>query len=78
MEAVEIYRARIKKSIYILKAGLRVHVSVSLGVSILSYDAGMLTVLPALADQTMFGVKEKGKDLVCDIFYETTGGGRTK
>ena len=78
METAETVRARIKETIYLQKAGLEVHVSASLGVSTYPDDASTLTELLALADQAMFSVKERGKDLVCGIFYETTGGKKTK
>ena len=78
METAETIRARIKETIYLQNAGLKVHVSASLGVSTYPDDAGTLTELLALADQAMFSVKERGKDLVCGIFYETTGGKKTK
>ena len=78
METAETVRARIKETIYLQKAGLKVHVSASLGVSTYPDDAGTLTELLALADQAMFSVKERGKDLVCGIFYETTGAKKTK
>ena len=69
---------RIKETIYLQKAGLKVHVSASLGVSTFPDDAGTLKELLALADQAMFSVKERGKNLVCGIFYETAGGEKTK
>ena len=78
METAETVRARIKDTIYLQKAGLKVHISASLGVSTVPDDAGTLKELLALADQAMFSVKERGKDLVCGIFYETTGGKKTK
>jgi diguanylate cyclase (GGDEF)-like protein len=78
METAETVRARIKETIYLQNAGLKVQVSASLGVSTYPDDAGTLTELLALADQAMFSVKERGKDLVCGIFYETTGGEKTK
>jgi diguanylate cyclase (GGDEF)-like protein len=78
METAETIRARIKETIYLQNAGLKVHVSASLGVSTYPDDAGTLTELLALADQAMFSVKERGKDLVCGIFYETTNGKKTK
>jgi len=78
METAEAVRTRIKETIYLKKAGLKVHVSASLGVSTFPDDAGTLTELLALADQAMFSVKERGKDLVCGIFYETAGGKKTK
>lgn len=78
METAEAVRAQIKETIYLQKAGLKVHVSASLGVSTFPDDAGTLTELLALADQAMFSVKERGKDLVCGIFFETTGGKKTK
>jgi diguanylate cyclase (GGDEF)-like protein len=78
MEKAEAVRARIKETLYLQKEGLKVQISASLGVSTYPDDAGTLTELLALADQAMFSVKERGKDLVCGIFYETTGKKRTK
>jgi diguanylate cyclase (GGDEF)-like protein len=78
METAEAVRARIKETLYLQKAGLKVQISASLGVSTFPDDAGTLTELLALADQAMFSVKERGKDLVCGIFYETKGGKKTK
>jgi diguanylate cyclase (GGDEF)-like protein len=78
METAETVRTRIKETLYLQDAGLKVQISASLGVSTFPDDAGTLTELLALADQAMFSVKERGKDLVCGIFYETTGGEKTK
>jgi diguanylate cyclase (GGDEF)-like protein len=78
METAESVRAQIKETIYLQNTGLKVQISASLGVSTYPEDAGTLTELLALADQAMFSVKERGKDLVCGIFYETTGGKKTK
>ena len=64
-------RSRIKESIYLQKEGLNVQVSVSMGVSTFPHDAKTQPELLALADQAMFSVKEKGKDSVCSISYET-------
>ena len=58
------------------KAGLNIHISASLGVSTYSDDARTLKDLLALADQAMFSVKERGKDLVCGIFYDTKVDGK--
>jgi predicted signal transduction protein with EAL and GGDEF domain len=49
--------------------------SSSLGVSTFPDDADTLSGLLALADQAMLSVKERGKDSVCGISYETTKGG---
>jgi predicted signal transduction protein with EAL and GGDEF domain len=49
--------------------------SSSLGVSTFPDDADTLSGLLGLADQAMFSVKERGKDSVCGIFYETAKGG---
>ena len=38
-------------------------------------DAAIRDALLALADQAMFSVKERGKDSVCGISYETTRSG---
>jgi predicted signal transduction protein with EAL and GGDEF domain len=46
-----------------------------LGVSTFPDDADTLSDLLALADQAMFSVKERGKDSVCGISYETTKDG---
>ncbi len=71
----ETIRQRIKQTIYLQKVGLNVHVSSSLGVSTFPDDADTLSDLLALADQAMFSVKERGKDSVCGISYETTKDG---
>ena len=77
LDMAETIRQRIKQTIYLQKVGLSVHVSSSLGVSTFPDDADTLTDLLALADQAMFSVKERGKDSVCGISYETTkDGGR--
>ena len=76
MKTAEAVRKRIKETLYLPKAGLNVHISASLGVSTYPDDARTLTELLALADQAMFSVKERGKDLVCGIFYETKGDGK--
>ncbi|MBW2432740.1 MAG: GGDEF domain-containing protein [Deltaproteobacteria bacterium] len=77
LEMAETIRQRIKETIYLQKAGLNVRIHSSLGVSTFPDDADTLTELLALADQAMFSVKERGKDSVCGIFYETTkDGGR--
>ena len=68
-------RQLIKKTIYLQKAGLTVHVSSSLGVSTYPDDADTLSELLALADQAMFSVKERGKDSVCALSYDTTEDG---
>jgi diguanylate cyclase (GGDEF)-like protein len=75
MGMAETIRKRIKETIYLQKAGLSVHISSSLGVSTFPDDADTLSELLALADQAMFSVKERGKDSVCGISYETTAGG---
>ena len=75
LEMAETIRKRIKETIYLQKAGLKVSVSSSLGVSTFPDDADTLTELLALADQAMFSVKERGKDSVCGISYETTKSG---
>jgi diguanylate cyclase (GGDEF)-like protein len=75
LDMAETIRKRIKETIYLQKAGLKVCISSSLGVSTFPDDADTLTELLALADQAMFSVKERGKDSVCGISYETTKGG---
>jgi len=75
LDMAETIRKRIKETIYLQKAGLKVCISSSLGVSTFPDDAHTLTELLALADQAMFSVKERGKDSVCGISYETTKGG---
>jgi diguanylate cyclase (GGDEF)-like protein len=75
LDMAETIRKRIKETIYLQKAGLKVRVSSSLGVSTFPDDADTLSELLALADQAMFSVKERGKDSVCGISYETTKGG---
>ena len=64
-------RTRIKESVYLQTEGLNVQVSASLGVSTYPRDGKTQSELLALADQAMFSVKEKGKDSVCSISYET-------
>jgi diguanylate cyclase (GGDEF)-like protein len=79
LDMAEAIRKRIKKTTYLQKAGLKVRISSSMGVSTFPDDADTLTELLALADQAMFSVKERGKDSVCGISYETTkSGGRTE
>jgi diguanylate cyclase (GGDEF)-like protein len=75
LDMAETIRKRIKETLYLQKAGLKVSVSSSLGVSTFPDDADTLTELLALADQAMFSVKERGKDSVCGISYETTKSG---
>jgi diguanylate cyclase (GGDEF)-like protein len=75
LNMAETIRQRIKKTIYLQKAGLKVHVSSSLGVSTYPDDADTLSELLALADQAMFSVKERGKDSVCALSYDTTEDG---
>jgi diguanylate cyclase (GGDEF)-like protein len=75
LDMAETIRKRIKETIYLQKAGLKVCISSSLGVSTFPDDADTLTELLALADQAMFSVKERGKDSVCGISYETTKSG---
>jgi diguanylate cyclase (GGDEF)-like protein len=72
----ETIRSRIKENIYLKKAGLKVHISASFGVSTYPDDANNLTELLALADQAMFNVKERGKDSVCGISYNEKKGGQ--
>ena len=75
MGMAETIRKRIKETVYLQKAGLEVSISSSLGVSTFPDDGDTLTDLLALADQAMFSVKERGKDSVCGISYETTEDG---
>jgi diguanylate cyclase (GGDEF)-like protein len=75
LDMAETIRKRIKETIYLQKTGLKVCISSSLGVSTFPDDADTLTELLALADQAMFSVKERGKDSVCGISYETTQSG---
>ena len=75
LEMAETIRKRIKETIYLQKAGLKVGISSSLGVSSFPDDADTLSGLLALADQAMFSVKERGKDSVCGISYETAEDG---
>jgi diguanylate cyclase (GGDEF)-like protein len=75
LDMAETIRKRIKETIYLQKAGLNVGVSSSLGVSTFPNDADTLSGLLALADQAMFSVKERGKDSVCGISYETAKDG---
>jgi diguanylate cyclase (GGDEF)-like protein len=79
LDMAETIRIRLKETIYLQKAGLKVRVGSSLGVSTFPDDADTLSELLALADQAMFRVKERGKDSVCGISYRRArGGGRTK
>ncbi len=64
-------RSRIKESIYLQTEGLIVQVSASMGVSTFPQDGKTQFELLALADQAMFRVKEKGKDSVCSVSYES-------
>jgi diguanylate cyclase (GGDEF)-like protein len=75
LDMAETIRKRIKETTYLQKAGLKVRISSSMGVSTFPNDADTLTELLALADQAMFSVKERGKDSVCAISYETTKSG---
>ncbi|MGD9080292.1 MAG: GGDEF domain-containing protein [Desulfobacterales bacterium] len=75
MGMAETIRKRIKETVYLQKVGLEVSISSSLGVSTFPDDGDTLTDLLALADQAMFSVKERGKDSVCGISYETTEDG---
>ena len=75
LDMAETIRKRIKETTYLQKAGLKVRISSSMGVSTFPDDADTLTELLALADQAMFSVKERGKDSVCGISYETTKSG---
>jgi diguanylate cyclase (GGDEF)-like protein len=74
-DMAETIRKRIKETIYLQKAGLKVRIGSSLGISTFPDDADTLSELLALADQAMFSVKERGKDSVCGISYETTKSG---
>lgn len=76
LNMAETIRQRIKETIYLQKAGLKVRIHSSLGVSTFPHDADTLSELLALADQAMFSVKERGKDSVCSISYQTTKDGR--
>lgn len=76
LDMAETIRQRIKETIYLQKAGLKVRIHSSLGVSTFPHDADTLSELLALADQAMFSVKERGKDSVCSISYQTTKDGR--
>jgi diguanylate cyclase (GGDEF)-like protein len=73
LDLAESIRKRIKATIYLQTAGLKVHISSSLGVSTFPNDADTLSGLLALADQAMFSVKERGKDSVCGISYAVSG-----
>ncbi|MEJ2730738.1 MAG: GGDEF domain-containing protein [Deltaproteobacteria bacterium] len=75
LDMAETIRRRIKKTTFLQKAGLKVRISSSMGVSSYPDDADTLTELLALADQAMFSVKERGKDSVCGISYGTTRSG---
>jgi diguanylate cyclase (GGDEF)-like protein len=75
MDMAETLRQRIKETTYLQKAGFKVRISSSMGVSTFPDDGDTLTELLALADQAMFSVKERGKDSVCGISYEITRSG---
>lgn len=75
LDMAETIRQRIRETIYLQKAGLKVRISSSLGVSTFPDDAETLSGLLALADQAMFSVKERGKDSVCGISFEITKDG---
>jgi diguanylate cyclase (GGDEF)-like protein len=76
LDMAETIRKRIKETLYLQKAGLKVRISSSLGVSTFPEDADTLSGLLALADQAMFSVKERGKDSVCGISYEIAENGK--
>ena len=76
LNMAESIRKRIKETIYLQKAGLKVRISSSLGVSTFPEDADTLSGLLALADQAMFSVKERGKDSVCGISYDKAKNGQ--
>ena len=71
IETARKIRSRIKESIYLQEEGLNVRVNASMGVSTFPHDGKTQSELLALADQAMFSVKERGKDSVCSISYET-------
>ena len=75
LDMAETIRKRLKETIYLQDAGLKVRISSSLGVSTFPEDADTLSGLLALADQAMFSVKERGKDSVCGISYKAAGDG---
>jgi diguanylate cyclase (GGDEF)-like protein len=75
LDMAETIRKRLKETIYLQDAGLKVRISSSLGVSTFPEDADTLSGLLALADQAMFSVKERGKDSVCGISYKTAKDG---
>jgi len=57
-------RARMKKTAYLARWGLKVSLAASFGLAAFPDDADNLTDLLALADRAMFGVKRTGKDAV--------------
>lgn len=75
LEMAEAIRRRIKETVYLQNADLNVRIHASLGVSTFPHDAYTLNGLLALADQAMFSVKERGKDSICSISYQTTEDG---
>ncbi len=75
LETAEAIRRRIKETVYLQNADLNVRIHASLGVSTFPHDADTLNDLLALADQAMFSVKERGKDSICSISYQTTEDG---
>ena len=74
-DTAETIRKQIKETIYLEKANFNVRVNASLGVSTYPDDADTLSELLALADQAMFSVKERGKDSICGISYQTDESG---
>ena len=71
IEMAKKIRTAIRNTIYLQNENLQVSVSASLGVSTYPQDANTVAELLALADQAMFSVKERGKDSICGISYDT-------
>ena len=70
IDTAEVIRLQIKDTPYLKENGFNVHVTASLGVSTYPDDASSTEGLLALADQAMFSVKERGKDLVCGLNFK--------
>jgi len=63
-EKVEQIRAQMKQTIYLSKAGQKVHLGASFGIATFPDDTDTREGLLALADQAMFRIKQTGKGLI--------------
>ena len=63
-EKVEQIRAQMKQTIYLSKAGHKVHLGASFGIATFPDDTDTREGLLALADQAMFRIKQTGKGLI--------------